>query len=290
MDHITIKAPAKINLSLDITGTRPDGYHFLRTVMQSVSLFDTVTVTKNKEPGITISCDKPEVPCDESNIAYRAAAAFFEQTDIELTGLHIQIKKEIPAQAGLGGGSTDGAAVIAALNELCSTQLPVSRLQEIGLLAGADIPFCISGGTALAEGIGEILTPLSRCPNCWMVLCKPPIGVSTAAAYQKFDEAGIVTPVCTDSLVGALIAGDLADACRYMQNVFEILLPLPEVMAIETFLRQNGALNAVMSGSGSAVYGIFGSHTEAMKAYLNCKQQYKDVFLCQPYAKGVTII
>ena len=290
MKHMTLKAPAKINLSLDITGTRTDGYHFLRTVMQSIELFDTVTVTETAESGISVFCDKPDIPCDETNIAHKAAVAFFKQTGIVCSGFRIHIKKVIPAQAGLGGGSADGAAVLAALNALCGTDLPISRLQEIGLSVGADIPFCISGGTALAEGIGEILTPLAGCPDCWLVVCKPPVGVSTAAAYRKFDEVGAVSPVATDSLIGALTADDWKDACRYMKNVFEELLSLPEVTAVESLFKRNGALTAVMSGSGSAVYGVFESHAEALRAFLSCKQYYKDVFICKPYSNGVTRI
>ncbi len=288
MEAITIKAPAKINLSLDITGVREDGYHFLKTVMQAVTLFDMVTVARTDAPGIMLSCSRPDIPCDETNIAYKAAAAFFSYMGIQSYSVSIHIKKKIPVQAGLGGGSTDGAAVITALDRLYETHLKPERLQEIGLTVGADIPFCITGGMALAEGIGEILTPIPGRLDAQLVICKPPVGVSTAAAYRKFDEAGAVCPPLTESLVAALIAGDLKGASDCMSNAFEKLLSLPEVDRIERRMQEHGALTAVMSGSGSAVYGIFDSRLKAEKCLLSLKEEYREVFLCEPYPAGCT--
>ena len=187
-----------------------------------------------------------------------------------------------------GGGSADGAAVITALDRLYETHLKPQQLQEIGLTVGADIPFCITGGMAMAEGIGEILTPIPGRLDAQLVICKPPVGVSTAAAYRKFDEAGAVCPPLTESLVAALIAGDLKGASDCMSNAFEKLLSLPEVDRIERGMQEHGALTAVMSGSGSAVYGIFDSRLKAEKCLLSLKEEYREVFLCEPYPAGCT--
>ena len=205
MKRITVKAPAKINLSLDILGKRADGYHFLRTVMHAIDLCDTIHISMTGSD-IQILCDREDVPCDERNIAYKAAAAFFDQTQATQTGIRIQIDKTIPSQAGLGGGSADGAAVLVALNELYQTGLDTSKLQKIGALVGADIPFCITGGCALAEGIGEILSPIHAQLDCCFVVCKPEIGVSTAAAYNKFDEIGTVCRAISVCLIDLLVA------------------------------------------------------------------------------------
>ena len=289
MKKITVKAPAKINLSLDILGRRADGYHFLRTVMQAIDLCDTIHLSMTSDD-IKIICAREDVPCDERNIAYKAAAAFFDQTQAVQTGIRIQIDKIIPSQAGLGGGSADGAAVLVALNELYQTGLDTRKLQEIGALVGADVPFCISGGCALAEGIGEILSPIHAHPEYCLVICKPEVGVSTAAAYKKFDEIGTICPPMTDSLIASLIAGDMKEAALYMSNAFEQLLNMPEVTEIETLLTKHGALKAVMSGSGSAVFGIFDSPLKAEKCFLECKPQYPETYLCHPYNKGATVL
>lgn len=290
MESITIKAPAKINLSLDITGTRADGYHFLKTVMLAVTLFDVVTVSRTNTSGIMISCSRPDLPCDASNIAYKAAAAFFSKTAAAPQGVSIHIKKKIPTQAGLGGGSADGAAVITAMDRLYETRLKPEQMQEIGLAAGADIPFCITGGMALAEGIGEILTPIPGTLCAQLVICKPSAGVSTAEAYRKFDEAGAVCPPLTESLIAALIAGDLKAASSCMSNAFENLLSLSEVDRIEQKMQEHGALTAVMSGSGSAVYGVFDNRLKAEKCLLHLKEHYQEVFLCAPYLGGCTVV
>mgnify|MGYP001666148028 CR=1 FL=1 len=188
------------------------------------------------------------------------------------------------------GHGADGAAVLVALNELYQTGLDTRKLQEIGALVGADVPFCISGGCALAEGIGEILSPIHAHPEYCLVICKPEVGVSTAAAYKKFDEIGTICPPMTDSLIASLIAGDMKEAALYMSNAFEQLLNLPEVTEIETLLTKHGALKAVMSGSGSAVFGIFDSPLKAEKCFLECKPQYPETYLCHPYNKGATVL
>lgn len=290
MKKITVKAPAKINLSLDILGKRADGYHLLRSVMQAIDLSDTLHLSAEEGNDIRIVCSREDIPCDKSNIAYKAADAFFAYTHTSHGGLCIQIDKVIPSQAGLGGGSADGAAVLVALNEWYQTGLSTSQLQEIGASVGADIPFCISGGCALAEGIGEILSPIPAKSDYYLVICKPKIGVSTVAAYQKFDEIGTVYPPMTDSLIASLVAEDIEQASRYMSNAFEQLLELPEVAEVEALLIKHGAVKAVMSGSGSAVFGVFNSLPKAENCFSECKNQYADTYLCRPYHKGATVL
>lgn len=288
MDQIALKAPAKINLSLAITGKRADGYHLLRSVMQSVTLYDSVRISKTADQKITIICDKAEIPCDRSNIVYKAAEAFFSYTGLPISGLAIQLEKRIPSQAGLGGGSADGSAVILGLNKLFETGLGTAELCRIGETVGADVPFCLIGGTALAEGIGEQLTPVSPLPNCYMIIAKPPVGSSTVEAYRKYDEATWQYTDHTDALLNSLAKQDLKEASGYLFNLFEQLVPLPEVQTIKTLLLQNGGLQAVMSGSGSAVYGIFDNKEKAEKAFAVCQKEYQEVFFCVPCSEGIT--
>jgi 4-diphosphocytidyl-2-C-methyl-D-erythritol kinase len=251
-------APAKINLALHITGKRPDGYHTLKTVMQSISLCDIVTVTLTENAGkIEISCTDKTIPCDEKNIAYKAAEVYFSETKIQDKGAKVHIEKHIPSQAGLGGGSADGAAVFAALNKLCGDALTVDELCKIAAKVGADVPFCIKGGTALCEGIGEIITPMPPLPKCNIVIGKGETGVSTKDAYTAID-ALESTAACDfditafDGQIHPL--EQIASACS---NIFELVINNPEIKQIKEIMLAHGAYCAVMSGSGSAVYGIF---------------------------------
>ena len=246
------KAYAKINLSLDITGKRADGYHFLETVMQSVSLHDSVFVEKARE--ITVDC--PGVPVTpEENIACKAARAFFAAAG-KHGGCRIVIEKNIPMQAGMGGGSADAAAVLRALNLLYETDYSFEKIREIGLQAGADVPFCIEGGTQLARGIGEILSPLPFLPSCGILIGKPREGVSTKEAYAAADllpfGAGRTERMCQ-----ALKTGCLQKVAAAAANIFDEVLCLPEKDRIKAIMRENGALCACMTGSGSAVFGLF---------------------------------
>ncbi len=288
MDRITLNAPAKINLTLAITGKREDGYHLLRSVMQAISLFDTITVEKVDGNAITLTCDHPDIPCDCSNIAYKAAMATFSALGLPPHGLKINIKKKIPAQAGLGGGSADGAAVIVAINELFECHATPDILRRIALSVGADLPFCLMGATALAEGIGEILSPLPSMPDCTIVVCKPAVGVSTAQAYKEYDTANVPYSDSTDRLILALQQQDLTAICQAVQNHFEQLIPLPEVAQIRTSLLAQGALCCAMSGSGSAVYGIFDQPQNAKSAFTYCCDRGLQTFVVTPYPSGIT--
>lgn len=283
-----ILAPAKINLALDITGRRADGYHFVNMVMQSVNLFDEVTV-KLKGSDIEVSCNDKSLPRNEKNTAVSAALHFLKETNIGRAGICIDIKKNIPSGAGLGGGSADAAAVLVALNRLFKTNLTQHELISIGAKVGADVPFCIAGGTKLAKGIGEELSDLPSLEGCYFVIVKPPVSVSTKEAYRAWDEKGIKNSRKIEDVVSALHKGDIELLGRSLFNVFEQVLEIKEVQQIKESMLALGANGALMSGSGSAVFGIFKSKISAQGAVKLLKNQYTDVFLCQPINCGAFI-
>jgi 4-diphosphocytidyl-2C-methyl-D-erythritol kinase len=280
----TVKANAKINLTLDITGKREDGYHFLRMVMQSVTLCDTLTLhTEGK--GIRLFCDRSEIPCNELNTVYKAASAFFAHTGIN-PNLTVHIDKAIPSQAGLGGGSADAAAVLLALNQIYGAGLPEQALCEIGLKIGADVPFCVVGGTALAEGIGEKLTALPALPPCRIVICKPPVGVDTKRAYALADAASKKESGFSAAMLDAVRKGDLGEVARNLGNEFEQVMHLAEAVHIKNAMIRHGALGACMTGSGSAVFGIFEEDGKAVSCQSALKDVYPEAFVCEPASSG----
>ncbi len=286
----TIRAHAKINLTLDIVGKRDDDYHLLETVMQSVSLYDTVTVALDNSGKISVSTSDNEIADDETNIAYRAAKAFFAHTGIEDKGADIRIKKHIPTQAGMAGGSADGAAVIVALNELCSTDLEDEELWTIGEAVGADVPFCITGGTMMVRGIGNILSPLPDLADCFILIVKPECSVSTAEAYSAVDEfSGSLIHPMTDELCGDICAEDIPAVARRVYNAFEQALALEEPLKIKQIMLDSGALGSCMTGSGSAVFGIFEDEDAAEKCCGILEKKYDDVFLTHPCPCGCEI-
>ena len=287
---LKVQAPAKINLSLDVLRRRPDGYHDVSMVMQAVSLYDYVTVEMTDTGSIEIACDYEGVPCNEKNIAYKAAAAFFKYTETDNTGIKITIDKNIPTRAGLAGGSADGAAVIVALNKLFSTHLKENEMCEIGERAGADVPFCIIGGTRLASGTGTKLKKMISVPKCGIVICKPDVSVSTAEAYAKIDSAGLSHPEFTAEMVKAVYARDIWMITSCMLNDFEIALNLEEIKDVKRLMLKNKALGACMSGSGSAVFAVFNSEKKARKCVEALKKDYKEVFLCEPVKEGCRVI
>lgn len=275
----TVNAYAKLNLTLDFAGRRADGYHLLRMVMQSVSLCDQIELGW-EESGIRVLCGRADVPCDESNTAYRAASVFFAHSGLSPRAT-VKITKRIPSQAGLGGGSADAAAVLLALNRRFQTGYSVRELCALGVRVGADVPFCILGGTALAEGIGEILTPLAPMPHACFVVCKPAVGVNTGEAFGLADLHG-VRGGATEAMLAALKSGSLKRVAASLGNDFERVVPLAEVAQIRQAMLERGALGACMTGSGSAVFGIF----EARDAARSCKEdlqaQYAEAFFCEP--------
>ena len=260
---LTVKAYAKINLFLDITGRLPNGYHTLNTVMQQIDLYDTVNISLADEK-ISVTCSDPNVPCDERNIAYRAAAAFFAETGIR-GGAEIDIKKDIPLEAGLGGSSTDGAAVLAALNRLCGEPLDFGRLCAVGASLGADVPFCLTGGTAVCGGTGEKIQQTPCKKDYFIVIAKPDFSCNTAQAYKKYD----VSPVPQREgfkRFAALLESGCEAWSGMVYNVFEQLYRDDRIEAVTNELKEKGALCAALSGSGSAVFGIFSDEKNAKKA------------------------
>ena len=288
---VKVIAPAKINFTLDITGKLENGYHTVDMIMQAVDLCDTITVTKNNG-GIKLTCDKDFVPCDERNTAYKAVLLFAEHCNIDCD-VDVHIKKNIPAQAGLAGGSTDGAAVLIALNELYSTNLSIDTLAQLGAKIGADVPFCLYGGTMLATGIGTTLEKLDNI-GCmhdkFILLCKPYVNVSTPLAYKKSDERPYSTAVHSTAVINAMRSNSLEDFCNGLYNDFDSLLQIDEVQKIKSIMKENGALASVMSGSGPTVYGVYSTLQNAEATANILKKEYSDVFIAKLCECGCRII
>lgn len=287
---IEVKAYAKINLLLDIVSTRPDKYHDLFMIMQSVGIYDTITVEKTKKKGITLSCNIDGIPLDEHNIAHKAAEAFFNSQNIKDRNIHIDIQKRIPHAAGLAGGSADGAGVIVALNEMYKTNLTPKELCKIGVKVGADLPFCITGGTLLAQGIGDCLCNVKPLKKCIILLAKPDISVNTGHAYNQFDKNGKLHTPDKLGMLCAIQSRDLKKICSKMENVFEQFIEVPNRIDIKEIMRNNNALGACMSGSGPTVFGIFEIKEDAEKAAFLLKEYAKDIHICTPVSKGCKIV
>ena len=288
----TVKAPAKINLTLDIVGKRADGYHDVAMVMQTVSLYDTVTVetTDGEGDGIEVSCPAyPDVPTDDSNIVCKAARAFYQKTGVQAKPLKIMIDKVIPTQAGLAGGSSDGAAVVLALNQLFATHLKPEEMAEICARFGSDVPFCLLGGTMLATGTGTTLKKLRALPDCYIVICKPDVSVSTAAAYAACDARQPKGFLYTDELIKRLYSRDIRGLSTCLYNEFEQVMELPEINEIKKLMLSAKALGSSMSGSGSATYAIFLNKKKAEKCVDILKEKYNKVFLTEPLKDGCRV-
>lgn len=281
MSMITLKAPCKINLSLDITSKRPDGYHELESVFQTLSIFDEVSV-KSAEHGIKITSNIADIPTDESNTCFKAARLFFEKTSIN-SGAEIHIEKRIPSQAGLGGGSADAAYVLKALNFLHGLPLSKNELCEIGAKVGADVPFFIYGGTVYVSGIGEILKPISPINNVYFVIAKGENGISTVQAYKKFDLLENQTHTNTKKIVEYINCDDMENAAKLCVNSLESCADLSDIFKIKQIFKDCGAKLSLMSGSGSAVFGMFNSINDAEKAQKICKKQFAFAEVCTPF-------
>lgn len=257
--EISVNAYAKLNLSLDVLGKREDGYHELQMVMQTVELHDKIRIVSGTRKGMQVRTNLGYLPNDSRNIAAKASVEFAAETGIDYDGLMIEIEKRIPVCSGLGGGSADAAAVLYGLNKLYDTKLSKEKLAEIGLRTGADVPYCVIGGTALAEGVGEVLTPLGPLPDCHIIIGKPRVSVSTSAAFESFDCGRIQHRPDTPGIIKALESGSLADIARHMFNVFEPVVSgnHRDVRQIQHILIEKGALGASMSGTGPSVFGLF---------------------------------
>ena len=279
-----IQAFAKLNLTLDILGKREDGYHDLRMVMQSITLADTLTLEENQGEGLRVSANLRFLPTGEKNLAAAAALRFWEALGREPEDLDIRIEKRIPVCAGMAGGSSDAAAVLRALNQRAGEPFSPRELAKIGERVGSDVPYCVLGGTALAEGRGEMLTPLAPLPRCWVVACKPDFPISTPELFAQADRVKLRRRPDTAGLVTALEAGDLGGVARRMYNVFEDVLPArlyTRVAEIKNILIQCGALGANMSGSGPTAFGLFDRLEAAQEARACLAQRYRDTFLCE---------
>jgi 4-diphosphocytidyl-2-C-methyl-D-erythritol kinase len=287
MGSITVRCPAKINLSLDVIGKREDGYHLLRMIMQSVSLFDEITI-KTGQNGIRVSCENENVPCNESNVAYKAAKLMIEQYKIK-DGVDIFIEKNIPVAAGLAGGSTDAAGVIWGISELYDLNLTIQEMMDIGLKIGADVPYCIIGGTALAEGIGEKLTELESIKETWCLLAKPAIGVSTVEVYKGLKLGEIVNHPDTERLIRFIKNGDIESLAGNMVNVLETVTikMQPIISDIKNTMMEFHALGSLMSGSGPTVFGLFDDENTAKKCYNKLRENLKEVYLVKTFNEGV---
>lgn len=274
LNTIELKALAKINLGLDVLGKRENGYHDVKMVMQTIYLYDNVTLSKTEEPGIEVKTNLFYLPVDENNIAYKAAKLLIDEFQIPY-GVLIQLEKHIPVAAGLAGGSSNAAAVLVGMNRLFSLGLSREELMERGVQLGADVPYCIMRGTVLAEGIGEVLTPLPPLPKCYVLIAKPGISVSTKVVYEKLDSQVIEKHPDIDGILAGLEAGDLSKICDSMGNVLEkvTIEDYPEIEQIKNAMKESGAINAMMSGSGPTVFGIFAERRLAKAAQRKLREQ-----------------
>ena len=273
MDKMELKALGKINLGLDVLGKRPDGYHDVRMVMQTIYLYDQITITKRKESGIGLSTNLFYLPVNENNLAYRAAKLLMDEFEIR-SGVDIFLEKHIPVAAGMAGGSSNAAAVLYGINRMFDLGLSMEELMKRGVSLGADVPYCIMRGTVLAEGIGEILTPLPPMPRCQIVVAKPPVSVSTKMVYEKIDSRRIVEHPDIDGIIEGLKEGDVTKIASCMGNVLEQVTveEYPVIDKIKRLMNEGGAKGAMMSGSGPTVFGIFTEKSLAKKAALKIRE------------------
>ena len=287
MKKITLKANAKINLFLDITGKRNDGYHELESVMMSVGIADILTFEKTDKAGIEIICDRDDIPLDDKNIIWKAAKALLENRGIyEKAGLRVTVKKNIPSQAGMGGGSADGAAALIAVNKLFGLNADESELIEIGAKVGADVPFCIRGGCCVCQGIGEKLSDIAFIARLNLVVIKPDTAISTPAAYKAYDRLSEPAHKSVTQMVTAIESNDTELISERLFNAFELITDDKEINNAKSALIESCAKGAMMTGSGSAVFGVYESKQEAENAYLSLKDRFK-AYLCKSEKIGV---
>lgn len=284
MDKVVELAPAKLNLTLDVGAKHPDGYHDVTSVMTSASLFDVITLERGvgDGEGITVTCTDPTLACDETNLVYRAAELFFESTCIKCDGLHIHLEKNIPMQAGLGGGSSDAAAVLRGLRQLYTPNMMLRELERNAIYLGSDVPYCVRSTTTMVCGRGEQLIKLPALPQCWFVLCKPEESYSTKEMYGKLDQLECQGEINNLGMAKALEEAEIADIAECVGNVFEQVLPADsEIFTIRRRLTDLGASAASMSGSGSAVFGLFTDESKAQAACKTLREEYPATFCAE---------
>ena len=275
---------AKLNLTLDVLGKREDGYHDLQSVMQTVSVRDDIEIDVGTGKPWKLVCDKEGIPCDERNLAWKAAKVYCEAMNKEPDGLEIRITKRIPSGAGMGGGSADAAAVLRALNEHYGNPLSIFALAELGAQVGSDVPFCVICGTAMCEGRGERIRKLPDMPDCIIVVCKPEFSVSTPELYKKIDEVTIANRPDNRAMESALLAGDLEKIAHGLCNVFDPVVTADhlELNYIKSIFHQYGAIGYQMTGSGSACFAIVSEFEVAAVICAMLKDNYPNVFICRP--------
>lgn len=286
-----VKANAKINLMLDITGVKKNGYHKLYTIMQSLSLCDILKIERTKGEKILISCSDKNIPTDRKNIAYKCAAAFFDAAKIEKgRGIKIDIEKNIPSEAGMGGGSADGAAVLFSLNRLYSAPFTLKELVKIGASVGADIPFILIGGTALCLDIGSVVAPLNDLGGVYFAVVKPDCGSNTREAYSAIDSSESLRRPNGEAMCEALEDGDFKGAFKYCANIFEQVIEFKDRVDIKDAMYKCGAKAACMTGSGTAVFGVFFDKESAEECVSRLEKTYPRVYFCEPKNCGIEII
>ncbi|SFH72814.1 4-diphosphocytidyl-2-C-methyl-D-erythritol kinase [Tindallia magadiensis] len=283
MEPIREKAYAKVNLSLDILGKRQDGYHEVSMIMQQISLHDLIEISTGRQPGIKITSNKSKLPLNKNNLVYKAAEklANYHQIHLQKESIIIHIEKNIPVAAGLAGGSADAAATFCALNRYWKKEVAENDLMDLGKEIGADVPYCLMGGTALAEGIGEKLTPLKVKTPMWMVLVKPPFSASTAEVYKAFSmESGNRRPD-NQKIIEALSEGKLSTLALFMENVLQPVTTsmVPEIEKVQKKLLEFNAFHAMMSGSGTTVFGLFKTRKKAESAYGKIRKIYQETYI-----------
>ncbi len=286
---ISIKAAAKINLLLDLTAVLENGYHSIYTVMQSVGIFDTITVETNDSGKISLTCSDKAMPTDNKNTAWKAAERFFEYIEKPVQGVNIHIDKVIPSQAGMAGGSSDAAAVIKALDILFDTSLTDDDLFRIGEKVGADVPFCITGGTKLCLNKGEVMAKLPDLPECYIVVAKPDQGVSTKEAYDNFDASDWIRHPDNEGFLFAATQKNFDVMCKKAANVFEQVVEVSDRVKIKAIMRNNNAKLAMMTGSGAAVFGIFKNKEDADRCYNELSKNYENIYATTPVTKSIYI-
>lgn len=278
MDSVNIKVAAKINLGLDVLGKNPNGYHNIKTVMHSINIFDDLTFEKSNK--INITCDNPYVPCNENNLVYKCIKAIAKESGNLDKLLNVNIQKNIPVAAGLGGGSSNGAAALVAYNQIYELNYSTDKLKEIAKELGADIPFLIDGGVALCEGIGEKMRVLYPQYSYYIVLCKPKFGISTKEAYEMIDKYGVSKRPDFTRLMHGLLTGNKDDLSAGLINVFEdqLFKKYPVLHNIKEDIYKFSPLGAQMSGSGPSIFGIFSDEESAQNAFKYLNEKYKETY------------
>jgi 4-diphosphocytidyl-2-C-methyl-D-erythritol kinase len=287
LHSVTVLAPAKLNLALDVVGLLPNGYHDLDMTMQAITLYERVVLRRSE--GLSLQLPGSTVAANDKNTAIKAALAFFHYTGL-LAGVDITIHKNVPVRAGMAGGSADAAAVLVGLNTLYDARLSMSELCALGAQIGADVPFALMGGTCRVQGVGDFLKALPPCPPCWFTVVMPDYGISTPEAFAAYDRIGSsVHPDCF-AQENAIKAGDLAAVCAAAGNALEECSGAQANGAIKAALREHGALTALMTGSGAAVFGVFATKEQATQAADALRAQYPQVYVAQPDAGGARVL